>query len=190
MAPVCHLSRTFVTILATNSRSLIRTQHYGGHFLPVAVLRGSDKSGLRVRCLGSTSVFAEKASSKIEETVQHLKKEEKKPVAGGVADDQASKFAKPSEEVPQTKAVETLTAPAVEVVKKSLWQRFVDELKHYYSGFKLLFLDVRVKKLILQLYNVGQFDTVISQCAISCNGFNAILLIQYCKVAMFHTTMS
>ena len=146
-----YMPRTFVTILATNSRTLIRTQHYGGHFLPVAVLRGSDKSGLRVRCLSSTSVLAEKASSKIEETVQHLKKEEK-PVAGVVPEDPASKVAKPPEEAPQTKAVEPAPAPAVEVVKKSLWQRFVDELKHYYSGFKLLFLDVRVKTFITKLF--------------------------------------
>ncbi len=36
----------------------------------------------------------------------------------------------------------------VEAVKKTLWQRFIDECKHYYSGFKLLFLDVRVSSKI------------------------------------------
>ena len=30
------------------------------------------------------------------------------------------------------------------MAKKSLWQRFVDELKHYKSGFVLLFVDIKV----------------------------------------------
>ena len=38
------------------------------------------------------------------------------------------------------------------VVKKTLWQRFVAELKHYANGFRLLFTDVRVSaKLTWQL---------------------------------------
>jgi hypothetical protein len=37
----------------------------------------------------------------------------------------------------------------VAIAKKTLWQRFVDECKHYYSGFKLLFLDVRVSSAIV-----------------------------------------
>ena len=33
--------------------------------------------------------------------------------------------------------------------KKTLWVRFKDEVKHYYSGFKLLYLDVNVSSKIL-----------------------------------------
>ena len=40
--------------------------------------------------------------------------------------------------------------------KKSLWIRFTDEVKHYYSGFKLLFLDVRIcSKIIWKVLNGG-----------------------------------
>jgi LETM1 and EF-hand domain-containing protein 1 len=38
---------------------------------------------------------------------------------------------------------------AVAVANKSLWQKFVHECKHYYSGFKLLFLNVRVSSAIV-----------------------------------------
>ncbi|XP_018618034.1 LETM1 domain-containing protein LETM2, mitochondrial-like isoform X2 [Scleropages formosus] len=34
--------------------------------------------------------------------------------------------------------------PERSVVKKSLWQRIVDELKHYYNGFRLLGIDIRI----------------------------------------------
>ena len=33
--------------------------------------------------------------------------------------------------------------------KKSLWVRFVDELRHYKSGFVLLFVDIRVASKII-----------------------------------------
>ena len=36
-------------------------------------------------------------------------------------------------------------------VKKSLWQRFVDELKHYKSGFVLLFVDIKVSVYPMQI---------------------------------------
>ena len=35
------------------------------------------------------------------------------------------------------------------VVKKSLWQRFVAEMKHYYHGFRLLFIDIRIAARLL-----------------------------------------
>ena len=82
------LPRTFVTVLASNSRCLVRNPNLKfisrSNFLPIAVLRSSDVlrgyDDLRVRCLCSTSVLFEKPSSKIEETVQHLKKEEQPEV--------------------------------------------------------------------------------------------------------------
>merc|ERR1712241_656255 len=43
-----------------------------------------------------------------------------------------------------------LQAKSVEkIVKKSLWQRFVEEVRHYKSGFVLLFLDIRVASKIV-----------------------------------------
>jgi len=58
---------------------------------------------------------------------------------------------KPEVASPSTKAVidKADAGQQVAVAKKTLWQRFVDECKHYYSGFKLLFLDVRVSSAIV-----------------------------------------
>ncbi|XP_050397091.1 mitochondrial proton/calcium exchanger protein [Patella vulgata] len=42
------------------------------------------------------------------------------------------------------------------VVKKSLWQRFVAELKHYYNGFRLLFIDVKISCRLLYLLLNGK----------------------------------
>ncbi|KAB0800770.1 hypothetical protein PPYR_06509 [Photinus pyralis] len=58
-----------------------------------------------------------KPSSKIEVTVQEIKKQK--------------------EELPAT-------APPKAVVKKSLKQKIIDELVHYYHGFRLLFIDVKI----------------------------------------------
>lgn len=40
--------------------------------------------------------------------------------------------------------------PDVTVVKPSLGKRIVDELKHYYHGFRLLFIDIRISSGLLQ----------------------------------------
>ena len=140
------LPRSFVAALATNSRTLIRNQSYvssGGHFLPIAILRVSDSCDLRVRSISSTSVFSEKASSKIEESVQHLKKEDR-PKLPDASDQKVTKFPAVSTQVKPVDAPDK----AVGEIKKTLWQRFVDECKHYYSGFKLLYLDVRISSKI------------------------------------------
>ncbi|ESP00432.1 hypothetical protein LOTGIDRAFT_140711, partial [Lottia gigantea] len=41
-------------------------------------------------------------------------------------------------------------------VKKSLWQRFVAEIKHYYNGFRLLFIDVKISSRLLYRVLNGQ----------------------------------
>lgn len=48
------------------------------------------------------------------------------------------------------------TPPADQVVakRKSLWQRIVHELKHYYNGFKLLFIETKIAfRLLRQVLN-------------------------------------
>ncbi|XP_046366268.1 mitochondrial proton/calcium exchanger protein-like isoform X1 [Haliotis rufescens] len=70
------------------------------------------------RRLHTTKLFY-KEESKVEKTVKALKEE---------ATDVAKK---PVEET-------------VVVVKKSLWQRFVAECRHYYHGFRLLFIDIKI----------------------------------------------
>ncbi|KAK3095633.1 hypothetical protein FSP39_016948 [Pinctada imbricata] len=65
-----------------------------------------------------------------------------------------------SSEKTEVEAEEKVTSTPVKeqpkdvVVKKSLWERFVAEMKHYGNGFRLLFIDVRVCcKLTWQLLN-------------------------------------
>ncbi|KAG0416334.1 hypothetical protein HPB47_006550 [Ixodes persulcatus] len=67
--------------------------------------------------------LSEKESSKVEGTVKALKEAEH-PVAD---------VAKPA-----------ATAPAHPIPKRSLLKRIWDELVHYYHGFRLLFIDIRV----------------------------------------------
>ena len=79
-----------------------------------------------------------KPSSQVEETVialkQGLKKEQEK---------KASSSAQPS--------------PAIQTVAKpSLWKRFVDELRHYYHGFRLLFIDIRISYNLLKSLLQGE----------------------------------
>ena len=82
-------------------------------------------------------------SSKVEETViafkQDLKKEhEKKALSDGQS-------TLPSEQVP----------PVIQV-KPSLWTRIVNELKHYYHGFRLLFIDIRISSGLLMRLLKGE----------------------------------
>ena len=137
--------RSFVTAFASSGRCVIRTQcnpyNHTCRLLPIAVIKGSE------RCLSTSSRLFEKPSSKIEETVQHLNsslKEGEKP------DDAVSA------QVPEAAAAPAVKTSdgAIQPLKKSLWQRFIDECKHYYSGFKLLFLDIRVSsKIVWKILN-------------------------------------
>ena len=84
-------------------------------------------------------------SSKIEETVERLK--EKKKAEPEVAKDLTEKVIKVATSAPVAKVETTTTVETPR--KKTLWVRFKDEVKHYYSGFKLLYLDVNVSSKIL-----------------------------------------
>ena len=45
---------------------------------------------------------------------------------------------------PQVKDADVSAVPSPEVSKPPLWRRIVAEVKHYYHGFRLLFLDIRI----------------------------------------------
>ncbi len=110
------------------------------------------------------SVLSSPASSKIEETVNRLKKkqEEKLQEIDRLEGLQRTvktviELDKKEEELrkKEAAAIEASEKPGslqedsskttVSLApRKTLWVRFVDEVKHYYSGFKLLFLDVRI----------------------------------------------
>lgn len=121
------------------------------------------------------------ASSKVEETVKNLKEKEKvekteaaaaaaaatgMPPASPAAASSTTTAAQPKSTPPSAQssatatsvAVEskaaTQTAPATVAVKKSLKQRIWDEIVHYYHGFRLLGIDVRIScKLLWKTLN-------------------------------------
>ena len=89
--------------------------------------------------LVSTSVTRYKEpSSKVEETVERLKEKKK-----GDADTLETKILSESKEVDHAK-------------KKSVWVSVKNVFKHYYSGFRLLFLDVKVSSKIVYKITRGK----------------------------------
>ena len=110
------LPRTLVAVLATNSRCLVRNpnnvQLISSHFLPISVLKCDD---LRIRCLCSSPILLEKASSKIEEAVQHLKKEEKTNLEPPEAPEKKVSGI-PKESAPLVKPVDLTTAEQVSIL--------------------------------------------------------------------------
>lgn len=63
-----------------------------------------------------------KPSSKVEESVRAFKEDLKK----------------------EKKSTAQTTIPSTELAKPSLGKRIMDELKHYYHGFRLLFIDIKI----------------------------------------------
>lgn len=91
--------------------------------------------------------------SKVEETLEALKDSIKETTASA-ADAAEAKVVKAVEaKAPVADQPTALTQVAVPA-KKSLRERFVAEVKHYYHGFRLLFIDFRVcARLIWQVLN-------------------------------------
>jgi len=94
--------------------------------------------------------------SKVEETLEALKDSVKKTTAVEPADATVTE----AKITPKVTKVEDLPHPSVSEVaitpekKKSLWVRFKAEMVHYYHGFRLLFIDIRVAvRLIWQVLN-------------------------------------
>lgn len=99
-------------------------------------------SALLARCLHNSGVW-----------FQNIKEDSKTPPPDtpdstlGVKNDSV---ADPPQSEPPAPASTTTTAAAVPpvkertVVKKPLYQKVVDELKHYYNGFRLLGIDIKI----------------------------------------------
>jgi LETM1 and EF-hand domain-containing protein 1 len=96
--------------------------------------------------LTTSTTKTKEPSSKIEETVERLK--EKKKAEPEVAKE-TEKVVKTSTATSAPVAKDETTTTVETPRKKTLWVRFKDEVKHYYSGFKLLYLDVNVSSKIL-----------------------------------------
>ncbi|XP_026199163.1 LETM1 domain-containing protein LETM2, mitochondrial [Anabas testudineus] len=113
---------------------------YRGH-----ALGRSHSSALLARCLHSSGVW-----------FQDIKQDDPKASSAAAQDASAgtkkeSVAAVPQSQPPSTSTpASTTTAAAIPpvqeraVVKKSLYQRIVDELKHYYNGFRLLGIDIKI----------------------------------------------
>ncbi|XP_076466518.1 mitochondrial proton/calcium exchanger protein-like [Babylonia areolata] len=83
-----------------------------------------------------TTAALYKEESKVEQAIKALKEK-----VAHVKEDKDGV----SSVLKEPKVVRHETEPPVTVpAKKTLWQRFVAELKHYYHGFKLLFIDIRI----------------------------------------------
>lgn len=85
----------------------------------------------------SQILYDKEPSSKVEQTVNALKEEALKKEEGKVTD---SVF-KPREQVK--------TVSVAEVPKRSLSKRVWDEIVHYYHGFRLLFIDIKIATRLL-----------------------------------------
>lgn len=89
-------------------------------------------NGVSIRYLhvGRALNFAEpnKPSSKVEETVEVLKEKVK---------------------AKESPAPTVVTEPPKAVVKKTIKQKIVDEILHYYHGFRLLFIDIKVSTILV-----------------------------------------
>lgn len=110
-------------------------------------------TGIQYRFLHTTPILEKDASSKLEETVTRLKERQQDTLAeiSKVEDLEKKITAVMEQDEELSKAVKVSIEQKKQLTseKKSIWQRFTDECKHFYSGFKLLFLDVKVSSKII-----------------------------------------
>jgi len=100
-----------------------------------------------------TSSSLHREESKVEETLEAIKETMKQKEAVPEKVTAASVDGVTSDAVP-TPATVAVQTTAVAVPKKSLKERAIAELKHYYHGFRLLFIDMRVaSRMIWQVLN-------------------------------------
>ena len=102
---------------------------------------------MHIRSFHSSSILFDD-KSKIEKTVDLLKEKaekDKTQLAASVPSTTAS---------PTVATTATTAADQVVPKRKSLWERIVHELKHYYNGFKLLFIETKIAfRLLRQVLN-------------------------------------
>merc|ERR1719184_102669 len=118
--------------------------------LHTSSMPGSNNTSCRL--LHTSSMAGARASSsKVEETVIRLKERAEQELAEqSQVEDLEKKINSVMEEADLAVKVSVEKKKAKEVqVKKSLGERVMAELKHYYSGFKLLFLDVKISSKII-----------------------------------------
>jgi len=118
--------------------------------LHTSSMPGSTNTSCR-RLHTSSMAGARASSSKVEETVIRLKERAEQELAEqSQVEDLEKKINSVMEEADLAVKVSVEKKASKEVqVKKSLGERVMAELKHYYSGFKLLYLDVKISSKII-----------------------------------------
>lgn len=117
-----------------------RTFHHNSNHsaINLLVIYDHNASVAHKRCISSSSHRSSKEKTKVEETVDVLKEEKK------VKESVSETSVQPTPKV-QAAAVPT---------KRSLGKRIIDEIVHYYHGFRLLFIDFRIcSRLVWKLLN-------------------------------------
>eukprot|EP00092_Neocalanus_flemingeri_P029121 GFUD01031609.1.p1 GENE.GFUD01031609.1~~GFUD01031609.1.p1 ORF type:complete len:978 (+),score=383.40 GFUD01031609.1:80-3013(+) len=107
-------------------------------------------TGLSYRFLHTTPALEKKSSSKVEETVIRLKERQDEHIAEqSKVEDLEKKIASVIEAEDLAVKVNVEQQKKVSPDTRTIWEKVVAEAKHYYSGFKLLFLDVQVSSKII-----------------------------------------
>ena len=134
----------------------------------LSVMAGPDlNTGVSYRMIHTSSLLDKKASSKLEETVIRLKEKQDEALAEiSKVEDLEKKIANVMEQedlvscgvnVLEASFISTVVQAVkskgddvkLEAPKRTVWEKVVAEVKHYYSGFKLLFLDVKLASQIV-----------------------------------------
>jgi len=116
-------------------------------------------TGLSYRFLHTTPMLEKKTTSKIEDTVTRLKDRQKEALAEfSKVEDLEKKIASVIEEEEMAVKVNVEKAKKASPDTRTMWEKVVAEAKHYYSGFKLLFLDVKVSSQII--WRIAQGKTL------------------------------
>jgi len=116
-------------------------------------------TGLSYRFLHTTPMREKKTSSKIEDTVTRLKDKQKEALTEfSKVEDLEKKIASVIEEEEMAVKVNVEKAKKASPDTRTMWEKVVAEAKHYYSGFKLLFLDVKVSSQII--WRIAQGKTL------------------------------
>jgi len=107
-------------------------------------------TGLSYRFLHTSPVVEDKgSSSKVEETVIRLKERAEQELdEQSRVEDLEKKINSVMEQADLAVKV-SVEKKKASAVKRSVWEKVVAEAKHYYSGFKLLFLDVKISSKII-----------------------------------------
>jgi len=111
-------------------------------------------TGVSYRYLHTSPLLDKKASSKIEETVIRLKEKKDEQLAEIEKIENIEKKIKSVIEAEEMAVKVKLEQEKDPVPKRGIWEKVKDEAKHYYSGFKLLALDVKVSSKIV--YKIAQ----------------------------------